>query len=291
VITDSDNTMIEHSDFKNENGHLVFNEQFDFESHPLIDIAMAIESELTGIKVAQIKQELTLQHIVIKSKLSNFPYSDKGKLTELIDIIYNQQGFTGDWKAFFKVENALISKVIERRKGIPISMGVVLLDLLGVCGFDAQGICFPSGFIVRIPLENEVVYLDPFTGDMPSWEGLELKVRGQLGNHARLTLDMLKPDTNKTIIKRLITVIKAAYLQDDQLTLALLCSDILLRIDPDDAYEVRDRGFIFQQLDCFKLASSDFEYFIEQYPEDPIVMLLKQQIKKMKIEKHTQTIH
>ena len=54
---------------------------------------------------------------------------------------------------------------------------------------------------------------------------------------------------------------------------------------------MRDRGFIFQQLDCFKLASSDFEYFIEQYPEDPIVMLLKQQIKKMKIEKHTQTIH
>jgi regulator of sirC expression with transglutaminase-like and TPR domain len=291
VITDSENAVIENSDFNNDNSHLIFNEQFDFESHSLIEIAMAIESELTGVKVANIKQELTLQHIVIKSKLSNFACSDKDKLTELINIIYNQQGFTGDWKAFFKVENALISKVIARRKGIPISMGVVLLDLLDVCGFKAQGICFPSGFMIRLPLENEVVYIDPFTGEMPTWEGLELKVRGQLGNHARLTLDMLKPDTNKTIIKRLITVIKAAYLQDDQLTLALLCSDILLRIDPEDAYEVRDRGFIFQQLDCFKLASSDFEYFIQQFPEDPIVMLLKQQINKMKIETNTQTIH
>ena len=288
---DSKETVIENSDFKSESNQLVFNEQLDFESHSLIEIAMAVEAELTGIRVQKVKADLKLQHIVIKSKLSGFETADQNKLTALIDILYNQQGFRGDWQAFFEVENALVSRVLANRKGIPISMGIVLLDYLETCGFTAQGLCFPSGFLVCVHLPNELVYIDPFTGELPTWESLELKVRGQLGNHARLSLDMLKHDTNKTIIKRLIMVIKAAYLQADALALALLCSDILLRIDPDDAYEVRDRGFIFQQLDCFKLASSDFEFFIEQFPKDPIVMLLKKEIQKMKIDKNSQVIH
>ncbi len=291
MIRDAKNAIIGNGDFKDKNSRLTLNEQFDFAACSLIEVAMAVESEVTGIAVKKIKEQLNLQYIVLKSKLADCAVADKAKLTKLIDILYQQQGFKGNWQSFFEVENVLISKVLARRKGIPISMGIVFLDVLKSCGFDAQGICFPSGFIIRINLENEVLYFDPFTGELPSWDDLELRVRGQLGNHAQLTLDMLKPDDNKTIIKRFINVMKAAYIQADILALGLLCSDILLRIDPDDAYEVRDRGFIFQQLDCFKLASSDFEFFIEQFPEDPIVALLKQQIKQMQLEKNTQVIH
>lgn len=291
MITDSKDAVIENGDFKKENSQLIFDEEFDFAACSLVEVAMAVESELTGITVKKIQDELNLQHIVLKSKLADCATADRAKLDKLIDILFHQQGFKGNWQSFFEVDNVLISKVLSRRTGIPISMGVLFLDFLKSCDFDAQGICFPSGFLIRINLQDEVVYFDPFTGELPTWDELELKVRGQLGNLARLTSDMLKPDDNETIIKRLISVMKAAYLQDDVLAQALLCSDILLRIDPDDAYEVRDRGFIFQQLDCFKLASSDFEFFIEQFPEDPIVALLKQQINQMSLEKNTQVIH
>ena len=291
MITDSKDVVIENGDFKNKNSQLTLDEQFDFGAYSLIEVAMAVESELTGITVKQIKNDLQLQHIVIQSKLAGYALADKAKLNKLIDIVYHQQDFKGDWQAFFDVDNALISKVLSRRKGIPISMGILLLDLLEICDFNVQGICFPSGFLICINFDNEIIYLDPFTGTLPSWHDLELKVRGQLGNYARLKLEMLKPDDHKTIIKRLINVIKAGYLQADILPLALLSSDLLLRIDPDDAYEVRDRGFIFQQLDCFKLASSDFEFFIEKFPKDPIVILLRQQIKQMNIDEINQILH
>jgi regulator of sirC expression with transglutaminase-like and TPR domain len=291
VISVFKDDVFENDLFKNEESEMIINEQFDFENCSLVDAAIMAESELTGVSVKKFQDDLRLQHLVVKSKLSCFAVADKEKLVKLIDILYQQQAFKGDWKAFFKVKNALISNVLSRRKGIPISLGILLLDLLKACDFDAQGICFPSGFLIQINLPNEVVYLDPFTGELPSRELLELKVRGQLGNHARLTLDMLKPDDNRTIIKRLINVIKAAYIQAESLEQALLCCDILLRIEPDDAYEVRDRGFIFQQLDCFTLASSDFAYFIDQFPEDPIVSLLKRQIKQMDLEKNSQVIH
>jgi len=268
---------------------VMMDEAFDFENCSLLKATLTIESEITGLDVAKFESDLRLQQLVIKSKLAKFNTANKEKLRALLDILYQQQGYEGDWKAFFKVKNALISRVFARRKGIPISLGVLLLDFLALCRFNAQGICFPSGFMIRVNLENEIVYVDPFTGELVSWELLELKVRGQLGNHAKLTLDMLQPDSHETIVKRFINVLKAAYIQAEKIELALLCSDILLRIDPNDAFEVRDRGFLFQQLDCLSLACSDFEFFIEQHPKDPMVNILQKQIQSMNFE--AQVIH
>lgn len=276
---------------KNEKKELTMNAQFDFNGYSLTDAAISAESELTGTDVADFYHDLQLQQIVLKSQLANFEFTDKAKLAKLLDYLYQQQGYEGDWKTFFKLENALISNVLSRRKGIPISLGVLLLDFLKENDFDAQGICFPSGFIIRINFVDETVYVDPFTGELASKHLLELKLRGQLGNHARLTSDMLEADDNKTIIMRLINVIKAAYIQEDSLEQALLCCDVLLRIDPDDAFEVRDRGFLFQQLDCLNLARSDFEFFIEQYPQDPIVGLLKRQIRQIDLDENVSVIH
>jgi len=276
---------------KSERTEFIINDQFDFAEHSLTDAAISVESELTGLNVAEFHKTLRLQHIVLQSQLSAFDLADKAKLLKLIDCLYQQQDFKGDWKAFFKVENALISNVLSRRKGIPISLGVLLLDFLKESQFDAQGICFPSGFIIRVKLAEETLYIDPFTGELASRELLELKLRGQLGNHARLSAEMLEPDENKTIVMRLINVIKAAYIQEESLEQALLCCDMLLRIDPSDAYEVRDRGFLFQQLDCLNLARTDFEFFIDHYPQDPIVGLLKRQIRQINIDTHAQVVH
>jgi regulator of sirC expression with transglutaminase-like and TPR domain len=262
----------------------LMNEQFDFENNTLLKAILTVESEVTGLSIDKFEDSLRLQQLVITSKLTRFDVVNKDKLLALLDILYKQQGYEGDWRAFFKVKNALISRVFARRKGIPISLGILLLDFLQLCDFDAQGICFPSGFLIRINLEDELLYLDPFTGELASWELLELRVRGQLGNHAKLTLDMVQPDSNETIVKRFINVLKAAYIQADNIEVALLCSDILLRLDPDDAYEVRDRGFLFQQLDCLSLARNDFEFFMKQHPKDPMVHILQKQIQDMNFD-------
>ena len=269
----------------------IIHEDIDFSLYSLLQLAAMAESEITEQSIAEFQDSLRLQMIVIKSQFNNDTLQDIDKLKKLLNNVYDKQGFSGDWKAFFKVKNVLISKVLKRRKGVPISLGILLIDMLKETGFDANGICFPSGFIVKTELNGESIYIDPFNGDIVTTAQLELKVRGQLGNHARLTPDMLEIDSNEIIIKRYVNVLKASYIQADNIELALLCSDILLRLDPEDAYEVRDRGFLFQQLDCFQLACNDFTYFIEQCPKDPIVSLFQQQIKHMNKEQITQTIH
>jgi len=266
-------------------------EGIDYNAYSLLQLAIMAESEVSGHSIAKFNDNFRLQMIVIKSQVLDVECCDLEKLTKLLDYVYKKQGFAGDWKAFFKVKNALVSSVLARRKGVPISLGFLLIEMLTQTGFEADGICFPSGFIIKVAIDNKSVYIDPFNGELVSVGQLELKARGQLGNHVRLKPEMLEADNKETIIKRYINVLKAAYIQADNIELALLCSDILLRLDPEDAFEVRDRGFLFQQLECFQLASNDFNYFIEQCPEDPIVNLLKQQIKKMSAEHSTQIIH
>lgn len=273
-----------------DNPNIIY-EGINFVDYPLVQLAAMAEAEITGQPLIKFQDALRLQMIVLTSQLKNEAIPNLDKLKKLLNHVYQAQGFIGDWKAFFKVKNALLSSVLSRRKGVPISLGILLIEMLKESGFNAQGICFPSGFIVTVELDNKPVYIDPFDGEIVSTKQLELKVRGQLGNHVRLTSEMLEVDSHETIIKRYVNVLKASYIQAESLELALLCSDILLRLDPEDAFEVRDRGFLFQQLDCFQLACNDFAFFIEECPDDPIVNLLKQQIKQMNSTLIEQTIH
>lgn len=259
------------------------NADFDFESHSLFDAAILLEKEHYQQSEEETRSALFLQKIVLKSKLSEFKVANQSKLSALLDHLYQEQGYRGDWQAFYKIENALISKVLTKRKGIPITMGIVLLAFLEASDFEAFGICFTSGFIVQVNCEKKIIYIDPFTGEIQSWAQLEVKARGYLGNHTKLTLDMLTIDSHKIIIKRLLNVMKAAYIQAENMAFALLCSDILLRIDPEDVYEIRDRGFLFQHLNCVNLAVQDFEFFIKKQPKDPIVDVLKKQITAMRL--------
>lgn len=65
---------------------------------------------------------------------------------------------------------------------------------------------------------------------------------------------------------------------------ALACSDLALLINPEDPHEIRDRGYIYQQLDCCHAAAGNYSYFIEQCPEDPAADLLKLQVQALNAE-------
>ncbi|MDR8316202.1 tetratricopeptide repeat protein, partial [Acinetobacter baumannii] len=54
--------------------------------------------------------------------------------------------------------------------------------------------------------------------------------------------------------------------------------EALLQFNPEDPYEIRDRGLIYAQLDCDHVALLDLSYFVEQCPEDPISEMIRAQI-------------
>ena len=79
----------------------------------------------------------------------------------------------------------------------------------------------------------------------------------------------------------MMQVIKAALIRDEHFAYALRSIEFILEQTPWDPYEIRDRGFLLQQLDCNRLASQDFTYFIEQCPDDPVIRILKVQVDEL----------
>ncbi|MDP5292690.1 tetratricopeptide repeat protein [Oceanimonas sp. CHS3-5] len=240
----------------------------------LMTLALDVVESLAGLKARdEAERELFALERALAEELEGMVMP-----LHLLPCLYQGLGLAGDSETFFSIDNCLMNRVLARREGIPVSLGILLIHLCRRFGVEAEGICFPGHFLVRVFSEEEGAVIDPFTGRQLSRNEIEQLLRGAQGNLARLTPQHLKGADDADILARLLNVTKAAFINDQQFGKALACSELLLRLKPDCPFERRDRGFLYEQLDCGQLAADDFEFFIEHCPDDPIADVLKAQI-------------
>lgn len=251
----------------------------DFDAMELIEGALALNQAINPeTKVDWAMAELkSLQH---QAELALATDLDaKQRFSNFLELFYHQWGFSGDQESYFHSCNGFIDQVLERRKGIPVSLGALILYFSSQFEFPVRGIAFPSQFLLEVHWpEEEPLYLDPFSGEYVSTYTLNAWLVGYKGPLARLQAKHLQPTDHPTIIGRWLALLKSALLREERYTLALRCTNLALTFVPDDPYEIRDRGFIYQQLDCHQIALSDYQYFIEHCPDDPAAQFLKNQM-------------
>lgn len=215
---------------------------------------------------------------------------EKQKFESFLRFFYHDWNFSGDSEQFFDSSNTQVERVLKRRKGIPVSLGALLLYFGERLGFPVVGVNFPSQFIVKVNWPQESpLYINPFNGEYVSKSILRAWLIGHEGPLAKLKPQDLAACDNPSVLGRWLAVIKGALLREDNFAQALVCTDIALSFVPDDPYEIRDRGFIYQQLDCQQLAVEDFQFFIDNCPEDPSSEMLKIQVNAL--SGHQVTLH
>ncbi|PJG57947.1 SirB1 family protein [Aeromonas cavernicola] len=254
---------------------LRIDEWTDFDAYDIAELALAVSDEIYGFAQEGLR-ELQLLDEWLDEQIADGSCDEVRQ--QLLQGFYHRLGFHGNWRDYFSANNCDMAQVLLRRQGMPVSLGILIIQLGRKLGLGVEGICFPGHFLLSFSGEEGKVYVDPFTGDELSLSHIELLLRGSLGDLATLTPDHLQPADQWEIIERLLNVCKGALLREERMTEALRCSELLLRMKPGDPLEIRDRGFIFEQLDCPRFAADDFEYFIEQCPDDPVADMLKMQL-------------
>ncbi|MCG7495734.1 SirB1 family protein [Vibrio sp. Of7-15] len=254
----------------------------DLDNMELVEGALALNAAInpsTSVKWAELK----LDKLVEEAELALISEREpKQRFDALLRLFYNEWEFKGDEEQYFSSSNVFVDKVIERRTGSPVSLGAILLFLAHKLDLPVSGVSFPTQFILRVDWPGEeALYLNPFNGEFVGKSTLQAWLIGQDGPLATLKPEHLAVSDNPTIIGRWLAVIKSALLREEHYSLALRCTDLALTFSPDDPYEIRDRGFIYQQLECHQIAASDYEFFIENCPEDPAAELLKAQVKAL----------
>ena len=89
------------------------------------------------------------------------PVSDhRGTISIINKHLYDTLGFCGDRDSYHDPQNALLDKVILRRKGLPIMLSVIYMELGKKAGVTIHGIGFPGHFCVQMSGTN--YFIDPF---------------------------------------------------------------------------------------------------------------------------------
>jgi regulator of sirC expression with transglutaminase-like and TPR domain len=206
-----------------------------------------------------------------------------GRVATLNDVILGKYGYQGDTLTYDDLQNASLMRVIDRRKGLPVALGILFIHTARAQGWEIAGLAFPGHFLVRLELDGERAILDPFNGggvlDAAALRDL-LKVTA--GREAELDPHYYAPVSDREVLLRLQNNIKLRRMQMRQPERALAAVETMLLFAPDQAALWREAALINAHLENLGAAIEQLERFMALETGDALrhkTALLLQQLK------------
>ena len=204
--------------------------------------------------------------------------SAEERVVALNRFLFDELGFSGNADHYYDPRNSYLNEVIDRRTGIPITLSVLYMEIGRRIGLALEGVSFPGHFLVRLPMRGAMLVLDPFSGGEAQSEA-DLRERlqrvipeGAAGGVpvAELPLDsFLEPATKRQILARLLRNLKGIYRGSDRTQRLLEVLNRTLIVAPDAHGDLRERGLLYQRLECYRAALKDLQDYSVLEPEAP----------------------
>ena len=203
----------------------------------------------------------------------------------LAGLIGGRHRYAGDVEQYDDVANANLLRVIERRRGLPVSLGILWLHCAQAAGWGAHGVDFPGHFLVALggaPVRGRgkagpklvaqvgphQTVLDVFAGGAPldarALRGLLKRIEGP---NAELRPGVLAPMPIRRVLLRLQENVRTRRLAAQDLDGALACTLDMLRMAPDVPALWREAGAMHQRLDQVGAALRCYARVLELVPE------------------------
>jgi regulator of sirC expression with transglutaminase-like and TPR domain len=189
----------------------------------------------------------------------------------LAELIVGRHDYTGDAESYDDLANANLIRVIERRRGLPVALGIIWLHCSHASGWAAHGIDFPGHFLVGLEAGGAHAVLDVFAGGkMLDARSLRAMLKSVEGGKAELRPELLRPMSTRAVLLRLQQNIKVRRLRSGQLEAALACTETTLRFAPEHAALWQEAALIHQRLDHVAAALRCFERFLALVPKGDV---------------------
>ena len=256
----------------------------DGEDIPLTEAALAIAQDIEPrLDLAATQSQIDRLAATLKARLP----ADAGqvhKLRLLNRYFFHELGFAGNANDYYDPDNSYLSKVLDRRRGIPISLAVLFMEIGQQIGLPLRGVPFPGHFLVKLKVRAGDIYLDPFSGESLSRERLEERLAefleamqsgvtsdGASDRIDRGALDIalgsaIREATPREILARMLRNLKAVYHGRNDYARLLEVQKRLVILLPDEPEEIRDRGLVYAQLECPRAALDDLTAYLEAAP-------------------------
>lgn len=204
-------------------------------------------------------------------------------IAALNTVLFKELGFQGNRSEYYDPKNSFLNDVITRKKGIPISLSVVYMEVARRVGLSLEGIGFPGHFLVKYEDGDAEILIDVFNGgEILAREDLDRMLqqlyRGQVSYQPGFAAALGKRD----ILRRMFNNLKWIYLERGEPLKTLAVLDQLVILDPSAASEIRDRGLLYVTLECYAQALDDLESYLRLAPDAEDAAMIKAQIESVR---------
>ena len=191
-----------------------------------------------------------------------------GQAVALARLMGEVHGYAGDTARYDDLDNANLIRVIERRRGLPVALGVLWLHAARAVGWGCHGVDFPGHFMLALSHRDTQLVLDVFNGGTTmDARSLRALVKTVEGPQAELRPGLLRPMSTRAVLLRLQNNIKLRRLHADDMVGALACTEDMLRIAPDEAGQWRDAAAMARRLGRLDDALRCGAAFLKLVPE------------------------
>ncbi|MGX1314283.1 regulator of sirC expression with transglutaminase-like and TPR domain [Streptomyces calvus] len=178
-------------------------------------------------------------------------------------LLGERYGFHGTPDDYRRLESSLLHEVLRRRRGLPILLSVVWLEVARRAGAPVYGVALPGHFVVGFGEAGEQVLADPFDGGrVLTGADAELLVAGATG--APLDASMLTPADPLDVVLRILNNIRAwAAARPEHSGVALRAVDLSLLLPSHPARLRHERAQLLVQLGEFREGARELRAYAE----------------------------
>lgn len=195
------------------------------------------------------------------------------KMAAINRHLFDELGYSGNHDEYYDPRNSYLNEVFERRLGNPISLAMVQMEVARRLGVPLDGVSFPGHFLVRLPVDDGLLVMDPFNGGRPlGVDELRERAKPHLGGDIpddNALLHILDPASHRAILIRILRNLHGVYAEREEWDRAARSADRVLKLAPDQPEALRDRGLAYLHIDHRHGARQDLTRYLQLAPEAP----------------------
>ena len=249
---------------------------------PLFEAAVSLaQDEYPDLDVQQVLGEVDQMQARLKRRIPP-DAAPMHRLRLLNQFFFTTLGFGGNINNYYDPDNSFINVMLRTRRGIPITLAVLWLELAQGLGLSAQGVGFPGHFMMKISLPRGQVVMDPMDGKSLSREQLAERLEpfrrksgldgmsSGLDDDADTPLGLyLQAAPPRDIIARMLRNLKEIYKVQQDWPRLLAVQDRLIVLLPQAWSEYRDRGMVHSELSHAREAVADLDTYVAHASHGP----------------------
>jgi len=182
-------------------------------------------------------------------------------------------GLAGNVNDYYDPRNSHLQHVLSTRRGIPITLALLYIEIAQQIGLDARPVSFPGHFLVKLKMPQGEVVIDPFTGHSLSREALDERLapyrhrQGLVGDFEAPLGLFLQSAGARDVLTRLLRNLKEIHRGSEDWPRLMAVQQRLIILLPQAWEERRDRGLVWAELDDHGSAAEDLQAYLEHRPE------------------------